>query len=313
MTILITGANGFIASHLIPFLLKNEPEQIVGCVLRAKSHYLIPTYVYNLQDKTECEKLLKETKPKQIYHLAGYTNNARSFLEPEQAISSNLEITYNLLEALRSFSPRSRLLIASTSQVYAPRGNLVDESSPLLPSSPYALSKKLVEEITKFYLKQYHLDLIIVRLSNQIGPGQPPEYVASGFARQIALILLGKKPPELEVGNLEAERDFIDVRDSVQALHLIMKRGKTGEVYNLAKGELVSIKNLLDTLLKIAHLPSNQVQIKTSRQLYRAEPPQPKISTKKLSSLGFLPQTPLEKTLQDLLNYWLAELRASSS
>jgi len=312
MSILVTGANGFIAGHLISFLKEKEQGEIIGCT---RNHFSsqIHNYICDLEDKKSCEGLIKKIKPEQIYHLAGYTNNARSFLEPQKAISSNLEITYNLLEAVRNSCPSARVLITSTSQVYAPGKKTVDESSPLLPNSPYSLSKKLVEEIAKFYLEKYALDVIIARLSNQIGPGQPPEYVASSFARQLALIMLGKKPPELEVGNLKARRDFLDVRDSSYALWLIMNRGIKGEIYNLASGNLITIKQLLDTLIKIANLPEKKVQLTVNKHLYRPEPPSPRISTPKIQTLGFTPSIPLEKSLKDLIDYWVEELRTSSS
>ncbi len=307
--ILITGASGFIGRYLADFLLKKEKDKIIGCA-RKKANLPIPFESVDLADKEAVNNLLKKYLPQEIYHLAGYTNNARSFSEPAKAIFSNLTITANILQAVKELRLKSRILIVSTVQVYR-NASFINEDSPLQPASPYALSKQLSEEIAFYYHRNFSLDVVVVRASNQIGPEQSRDYVASKFAYQIAGIIEKRFPAELKVGNLKAMRDFLDVRDAVYGYWLVMKKGKSGEIYNLASGKTISIERLLEEFLKVANLKKEEINIAIDSSSFRSESERYfQISIQKIAQLGFQPQIPLKKTLSDLIDFWRGEIRS---
>jgi len=316
MTVLITGAKGFIGQHLIPALLQERdgPRSRIVAIdcLESVPDLLIPFFQVDLTDARDTEKIIRKLKPRRIYHLAGYTNSARSFQEPARAITENLAITINLLEAARRLKSSCRILMMSTIQVYGDARGIIREESRLNPKSPYAASKVMMEEAARYYQRNFGLDLIVARPGNQLGPGQSQEYVASGFAKQIVEIELGMRPAKLEVGNLQARRDFLDVRDSVQGYVLLMQKAKSGETCNLAGGKNISIAELLDRMLALSRLERTRLKISVSRARFRPEPEiEQRISIARIKKLGFRPRISLDQSLRDVLDYWRVKLSAN--
>jgi GDP-4-dehydro-6-deoxy-D-mannose reductase len=210
--------------------------------------------------------------------------------------------THHLVEGLRETGGTgARVLIPSSSLVYANDGEPLTEEQPLRPGSPYALSK-LAQEMVGLE-NAGGPEVVIARAFNHIGPRQDPWFAASGFARRIADIEAGRWAPELQVGNLEARRDITDVRDTVRAYRLIAERGRAGRVYNVCSGRVLSMRDVLDRLLARAKVP---IAIRIDPARYRPnDHPLVVGSPRRIEQeLGWSALTPIEKTLDDLLEYW---------
>jgi len=179
----------------------------------------------------------------------------------------------------------------------------INENCPLMPLNPYSISKVSADFLSYFYFKNFNLNIIRVRPFNHIGPRQSPEFVCSDFAKQIAEIEKGLKEPIIKVGNLEAKRDFTDVRDMVRAHWLAIQKGKFGEVYNICSGNVVSIKELLDRLLNMSKKKIKVIQ--DPKRLRLSDVPLllgDSIKFKK--QVNWKQKYLFKKTLQDILNYW---------
>jgi GDP-4-dehydro-6-deoxy-D-mannose reductase len=195
--------------------------------------------------------------------------------------------------------------------VYATCERAIDEQAALVPNSPYGLSK-LAQEMLGRRAAGDGLAVTTARAFNHFGPRQDPFFVASGFARRIADIEAGRWQPELAVGNLDARRDLTDVRDTVRAYRLILERGQPGRAYNVCSGHAVAVRELVDRLLARARVP---IHIRVDPQRYRPNdiPLLLGDPTRIQTELGWRPYIPLDQTIDDLLDYWRARARSSST
>jgi GDP-4-dehydro-6-deoxy-D-mannose reductase len=252
------------------------------------------------------EEVLQRVQPTQIFHLAGFAHAGQSFREADAAWAGNLTATRSLYDAVERWGGKPRILYVGSGLVY---GDAVADDVPrtedgtLRPTSPYASSKAAADLMSYQYTCSPGLDIVRVRPFNHVGPRQSPQYAVAAFASQIAAIERGQRPPVLETGNLSARRDLTDVRDMVMAYIAIMERGRTGEVYNAATGNVCAMQEIVDRLLKLARQPI-EVHVKpglvrpTETQLVRAD------STRLRREIGWRPQRALELTLADTLEYW---------
>jgi GDP-4-dehydro-6-deoxy-D-mannose reductase len=237
-----------------------------------------------------------------VYHLAGAAHVGRAWSSAEETLAVNVRGTNHLLDALRFSSPQARVLIPSSAMVYGPSKDPLAEDDPLVPSGPYGLSK-LAQELLATRAVADRVDVRIARAFNHVGPRQDPFFAASGFARRIADIEAGAWAPEISVGNLDAQRDLTDVRDTVQAYRLIVERGRPGRAYNVCSGRAVIIGDLLDMLLRRSRVPI-QVRIDPARLRPTDTPVLLGNPGRIGSELGWAPRIPLDRTLDDLLAYW---------
>jgi GDP-4-dehydro-6-deoxy-D-mannose reductase len=177
------------------------------------------------------------------------------------------------------------------------------EDTPLNPTNPYAVSKLAQDFLGLQYFLSYGIKTIRVRPFNHVGPRQAPNFVISSFAQKIAEIEKGKREPILPVGNLEAKRDFTDVRDMVKAYSLIMEKGEFGEVYNIGSGRSYKISEILEMLLSFS---SVKITVEIDKSLFRPidDPELVCDSTKINKTTGWKAEIPLEETLKDTLDYW---------
>jgi GDP-4-dehydro-6-deoxy-D-mannose reductase len=203
----------------------------------------------------------------------------------------------NILEACLAHQTKPRILIISSAEIYATTENPINEDTPFLPTTPYAVSKITQDMLGLQYSKQ--LPIMRVRPFNHTGPGQREDFVAPAFAMQIARIEAGLQEPVIHVRNLLAQIDFTDVRDVVRAYFLILERGTSGEVYNIASGKARAIQSLLDTLLNLSTLTAPPEIKCTGSQI-----PTTKVgdASRINHTTGWKPQIPFEQTLLDLLN-----------
>jgi GDP-4-dehydro-6-deoxy-D-mannose reductase len=312
MRTLVTGITGFAGSHLAEFLLEEGHEVFGARRLRSPlanvSHLqgkltLLDT---ELTDQTSVDSLLEQAKPDLIFHLAAMSFVKASWAYPGFTLFNNLSSQLCIFEAIRSLKLDPRIQIAGSSEEYghAEESELpLREDSPLRPMSPYGVSKVAQDMLAYQYFQSYGLKTIRTRAFNHTGPRRGEVFASSSFAKQIAEIELGKREPVIRVGNLDAQRDFSDVRDVVRAYYFACTKGEPGEVYNICSGKSVTIREMLDILLGLAKCKV-RVETDASRlrpsdvQLLRGD------ATKFQRAVGWAPKYDLPTTLADLLDYW---------
>jgi len=295
---LITGLSGFVGPHLAS-LLHKRGEKAAGLDLRS-----IPPV--DLLDPDAVRAWLRDFEPHRIYHLAGQSQVGRSWRDPEGTFRVNVGGTLNLLRAVAEIVPRARVLLVSTSEVYGRPGRggkLLCEEDPLEPQNPYALSKMVAEEMAGLTAREMDLELIRVRPAGHIGPGQALGFVAADFASQVVRIERGDQEPKIQVGNLEARREFMDVRDVVRAYADLMERGRPGEVYNLATGWVLCVRELLETMLDVAGV---KAEILTDPARFRPQDDQALVldASRLRQAIGWKAEIPLRQSLLDILHEW---------
>ena len=255
----------------------------------------------DLLDKRSVAQALAAVRPEIVYHCAGAAHVGRAWQSTEPTFATNVRGTHHVIEGLRVCGCVARVMIPSSSLVYAAADGPMSEDHPIGPASPYALSK-LAQELVGLE-NPGGPTALVARAFNHIGPRQDPFFAASGFARRIADIEAGRWNAELQVGNLEARRDLTDVRDTVRAYKAIAERGRPGRAYNVCSGRAVAIREVLDMLLARARVP---IRIVADPARYRPND-QPLVvgdPTRIRTELGWTADIPLERTLDDLLEYW---------
>jgi len=315
---LITGITGFVGRHL-SHQLDREGWKIFGIDLPVEKER-IPEGVteyesVDITNLSDLKKTLEKTDPQVIFHLAAQSSVSLSFQDPHPTFMVNLLGTLNLLEVLRHQPKKIKLLIVTSCDIYGsvPEKDLpIDEETPLHPESPYGVSKAAQDMLADQYGKTYDLPIIRLRPFPHTGPGQSPTFVLPNFAQQIAKIEKGKQEPILWVGNLEARRDFLDVRDVVRAYSLAQEKGEPGEAYNICSGKMFSIGEALKILLSFT-----EMEIEVRPDPHRLRPLDIPVlkgdGSKFRKKTGWEPKIPFEKTLEDLLNYWREKVAQSKS
>jgi len=305
MTVLITGAAGFAGSHLTDLLSGNGANVVAWHrpgTGAAPPQQGVRWQAVDLVDADAVSRAVASVKPKAVYHCAGAAHVGKSWEQTAPTFEINVRGTHNLLEGLRRAGLRSKVLIPGSAMVYRSSDQPMTEDQPLVPHSPYALSK-LAQEMTGLRARADGLHVTIARSFNHVGPRQDAFFAASGFARRIADIEAGRWEPEIAVGNLEARRDIHDVRDTVRAYRLILEQGADGRAYNVCSGRAISIGALLDKMLAHARVP---IRIRVDPARYRPNDVPLLLGdpTRLTTELGWLPEIPLDRTIEDLLGYW---------
>ncbi len=303
---IVTGAAGFAGSHLLDLLAARQdpgglvawhrpggapPRDVAGVTWQA----------VDLLEKSAVAAAIAVVRPAAVYHCAGEPHVGHSWNAIEATLSVNVRGTHHLVEALRAAAREARVLIPSSAMVYAPADRPLEEEHPLQPVNPYGLSKLAQELVGSGNPDGPYVCL--ARPFNHFGPRQDPSFVTAGFARRIAEIEKGRGEPEIQVGNLDAERDLTDVRDTVRAYIRILEGGIPGRPYNVCSGRAVPIRQLLEMMIARARVP---VRVVVDPARYR-----PNDQTLVVGSparihgeLGWSPVIPLAQTLDDLLGYW---------
>ncbi len=317
MKVLITGIDGFAGGHLARHLLTQVHTTVIGTTFLPTGHYThltqagVQLYQCDLTIEEAVMQILKETRPRHIYHLAAQSSVPESFQRPWETLSNNIHIQLNLLQGMVNTELDARILVVGSAEIYRPASPHevpIDEEHPLRPASPYAVSKVAQDMLGLQYHLSKGVDTIRVRPFNHIGPGQRKGFVAPDFASQIACIEAGKQEPVLHVGNLEAKRDFTDVRDMVRVYHLLMHHGESGEAYNIGSGEAHSIQELLDILLTYTDA---KIEVRPDPERVRPiEVPILVCGTGKVrETTGWKPTYTFEQTLLDILEDWRRKIR----
>ena len=309
--VLVTGAAGFAGRHLIRHLEAETSWEIVGLARSAAPmEGRARSVSCDLRDRDLTERVIERYRPEAIFHLAAQSYVPKAVADPSSTLMNNIIGQVNIFESVLSVGIEPRILVVSSSEIYGgvTEDELpVGEDVPLRPANPYAVSKAAQDLLAYQYSVSSDLDIVRVRPFNHTGPGQSDRFVVSGFARQIAQAEAGRVEPSILVGNLDAERDFLDVRDVVRAYLLAIKRGEPGAVYNLSSGIPRRIGDLLDTLVALA---STNLSVRTDPA--RLRPVDVKTiygdSGRFREAAGWEPLIPIERTLLDTLEYWRLSL-----
>ncbi|MFA6553696.1 MAG: GDP-mannose 4,6-dehydratase [Patescibacteria group bacterium] len=297
MKALVTGIKGFVGRYLEQELIGNN-FGVFGITQEPSD-----TDAYrqgDILDGAFMKKTISALQPDVIFHLAGFTSVKQSWDAPDQAMKVNKGSMEILYDAITSSSPHTKVILTSSAEVYGiPQKSPINENHPTHPASPYGKSKLAQEAVAASHPS---VRTIICRSFPHTGPKQQPIFVVPSFAKQIAAIEKGQQE-NLSVGNLEAKRDFLDVRDVVRAYRLLAESSLWGNTYNVSSGTPYSIKEVLDTLVTLSTSKINVV-IDQSRMRPSDIPVLWGDNSKLCHDLSWSPTIPFKQTLEDTLNYW---------
>lgn len=307
MRALISGVRGFAGPHLIDRLREATDWSLFGLSRQrvADSVGYTPLIV-DLRDRERLLALVAEIAPTHVFHLAAQSHVPTSHTDGGATLTNNIASQANLLDACRALSAPPRVLVVGSGEEYGdarPEEMPLREDCPLRPTSPYAVSKVAQDYLGLQYFISYGLPVVRVRAFNHIGPGQSDRFVIAAFARQIAEIEAGMREPIVRVGNLEARRDFLDVRDVVNAYFLALTRGEPGAVYNIGSGRALAISAALESLLALS---SAQIAVEVDPERMRpADVPLVVADNSRLcQATGWRLQIAFEESLRDILDWW---------
>jgi len=303
----ITGATGFVGRHLIDELERETDWRIVGLGRRAASlGGRTRVLACDLRDADLVRRTIEHLSPDLIFHLASQSYVPQAVAAPADTLVNNLVGQLNVLEAVRGAGLATGVVSVCSAEEYgfvAPDEVPVDEDQPFRPGNPYAVSKIAQDMLSYQYALSYGMPVVRLRPFSHVGPGQSDRFVLSSFARQIAEAEAGRIEPVILTGNLDAVRDFLDVRDVVRAYRVVAGDIVPGDVFNLASGEGHRIGDLLDRLIAMARVPL-EVRQDPARLRPSDVPVLVGDSTRFRARAGWRPLVPIETTLADILDDW---------
>lgn len=327
---LITGASGFVGSHLIEYLLSEPDWHLIGMIrwrspldnLQAVLNHPRLEFVYaDLRESIGLQKAVRYAAPDYVFHLGAQSYPMTSFSSPVDTIDTNTNGTVRLLEALKDYVPAARIHVCSSSEVYGrvPKELLpIREDCPFHPASPYAISKVGADLSAQHYAqaidpaRQGPMDVRVTRMFTHTGPRRGDVFAESSFAKQIALVEAGKAD-RVYHGNLASLRTVADVRDAVRAYHLLLTHHdvKRGDVYNIGGNHSCTVGDILAHLISLSPM-----QIKTELDPNRMRPLDADLqvpdTSKFAARTGWHPVIPFDQTMRDLLEYWRARVKTQA-
>lgn len=320
MRVLVTGAHGFVGGHLLELLRADHPGVEVFALVRPRGGAPGPrpggaaVLEADLDDAPAVAAAVAASRPDRVVHLAGQSSVHHSWIDPGATLRTNVMGLVHLMDGVRAEGLRPRVLVVGSADEYgivAEASAPVTEDTPLRPVSPYAVSKVAQSLLAAEYAARGGPEVVRTRTFPHTGPGRGEAFAESSFARQIVEVGAGRRPPVLSVGNLDAVRDFTDVRDVVRAYWALLERGAPGEVYNVCSGRGVRVGDILRRLLAVAGVA---VEIRQDPGRFRpsdipvlvGDPGRLRAAT------GWEARIGLDRTLTDLLDDWRARVAARS-
>ncbi len=292
--VLITGANGYTAQFMRQYLQNSGTAEVL-CTDMNSNKGLID-YRIDLTEFADVHRIINKERPDIIIHLAGL-NRSPSF---KDFYRGNVYPVINILESIiQADLPDTRILTISSAAVYGRNSDLISETAPTSPVNWYGSSKVAMEAVCRQYVNSHDLKISIARTFNILGPDQPADFAVASFADQLTRIGRGLAPNTLSTGNLDTFRDFIDIRDVVSAYWTIINSNESCGTFNVATGQAVRIRSVLDRLIEISGLQVNIVQDES--RIRKNDILVQDIDNSKLKSLGWSRQFSLDQTLNDLM------------
>ncbi len=300
MKYLITGANGFVGRYFIEYLQKNDKNaDIFGVDITESCLSKIKYKQVDLNDRFSTYKMLEEVNPDYIVHLAAMSSVAQSWQDPAKCFLNNTGVFLNLADGVRELGIKCRILSVGSSEEYGIYDEPMRENFVLHPKSPYSVARLSQEYLSKLYVDYFKLDIVMTRSFNHIGPRQNPKFVIPSFVQQLIKISKGEQN-EIKVGNIDVVRDFLDVRDVVDAYYKILKNSKNREVYNVCSGNGIKLRDIIETVSNLLYIKPNII---IDKERLRPNEIMSVIgnNTKLKTELGWKPQYTLKDTLKDMI------------
>ncbi len=316
MKVLVTGGTGMVGSHFMRSF-KEDGAEVYGIARNSASSRMAA-----VQDKSilRCDilerdrlmKIVMDIKPDIIVHMAAQAFNGDSWNSEYVTHATNYQGTLNVLYCAKELMESGtdvKVLLACSSAEY---GNITPEDCPLVedrlltPWTPYGVSKVGVEMLGRQYFLNFGLKVFLPRMFIHVGTGHPPATAIQNFARQLALIKKGVLEPEIHVGNLTSARDFIDVRDGVAAMRILLEKGNPGEPINICNNKAYKIQEILDMLVEISE---TNAKVVSDPALFRvADEPLLLGDDTKIKALGYVQKYTMRETLEDVFADWMSRI-----
>ena len=298
MKVLLIGANGFAGRYLRRELENNSYEVI--CVDAVTSDPSVRRI--DMLDPEASEELIKDIAPDYIFNLAGQAAPSISWEKVLLTMHLNIDISVNILEAVRKHCPKARVILIGSANQYdgsKAADGVISEETPLNNTSPYDISKNTQEELVRMMVRRYDLDVIMTRSFNHIGPGQRPGFVVTDYCKRIVSLERGEIDT-FTFGNLDSWRDFSDVRDVVRAYRLIAENGVKNEIYNIGSGKSFYIRDIIGKLVELS--PKAMEKVTLPPRLPDDELVHVRADISKLRSVcDFEPEYDVFETIKDVL------------
>ncbi len=336
--IVITGSNGFIGSHLIDLCIKKDfniygldrpnssfsklihytngidkfsskqKERFLGKKIKIATNNPKLTFLEcDINNKLLIEHILKELRPKYVFHFAAQPYIIPSWNNPIETIETNVIGTIHIFESIKKFEIDSRVVVACSAAEFgttARIGRPLKETDPLMAVNPYGISKIAAELLSRQYYINFGIETINLRFFNLTGIRQSSS-APSDFIRKIAQIELDLREPLLEVGNLQPYRDLLDIGDAISAIWLATTKGTPGETYHICSGKKIQIKEILDASLNFSQKKIKVVENAPHMVRKSDEDIVVGNNSKIKSELGWSPKISINKTLKEMFDYWM--------
>jgi GDP-4-dehydro-6-deoxy-D-mannose reductase len=322
MKYIVTGAGGFAGSHLCEYLRKKEHDVLALDLAEGKLSEVDEAFrpVFEPCDLGDYDRLLalvRDHSPDALFHLAAMSFVPEAKKHPGRAVEINITGSLHVLDILCRVDPGIRTVMVSSGEVYG-RGRGAEapyaETDPTRPENIYAMTKESMERFTAFFCRSHDLNAVILRPFNHIGPRQSDLFAVSSFTRQVAEMQVLDKEPVLRVGDLDAKRDFTDVRDMVAAYALAAENGRQGDAYNVCSGDPVRLKEIVSILQQES---TRNIRIEIDQTRLRAGSGKTDVffgdPARFVSRTKWRRHYTLAQSLKDTLRYWTDRLRAKAS